>query len=157
VNKLKRSTSHLLGGHWKSVKDIPLESWIKCLDGQFNYVNKRVCSTYGKKDIERWLRIYNNYILERGLTEIHLKHLNLMKKKALLQIDFILTHERFKLTLIEIEEARLKSMLANSGNGMSIEQALVHIGKWMGERIRIKEITAFEYFVLLDEFSRANK
>lgn len=127
------------------------------MDGDYNFVYKKPSKKFGEKEIKIWLKIYDDYISKKGLTAIHLKHLELLRKKALCELDYVITGERFQLTLIEIEEIKLKNMLANSGNGMTIEQALVHIGKWIGERVKIKEITASEYFVLLEEFGRANK
>lgn len=155
--RLKRSISNLLRSHWKSIDDIPLENWKYCLDGNFNYVYKNSSKYYGQKEVKIWLDIYDNYIKVKGLTDVHLKHLELLRKKAICELDYVITNERFKLTLIEIEETKLKNMLANGGNGITIEQALVHLGKWIGERVKIKEITASEYFVLLEEFGRANK
>ncbi len=80
-----------------------------------------------------------------------------MRKKALIECDYVLTSDRFKLTLLDIEEAKLKSMIANNGAGITIEQSLVHLSKWVGSWINPKAITAAEYFNLMDEYGRITK
>jgi len=80
-----------------------------------------------------------------------------MKKKALLEVDYILTRERFKLTEIEMQIANLDAMMMNGGNGMTIEQSLIHLSKWMGSWINAKEISTKEYFNLMNEYGKENK
>jgi hypothetical protein len=80
-----------------------------------------------------------------------------MKKKALYECDYTITGDRFKLTLIEIEEEKLKIMLSNKGNAMSIEQSLIHLSKWLGSWVNKNEITVREYFNLVAEFEKYNK
>ncbi len=83
--------------------------------------------------------------------------LKAMQKKALLEVEFILTRDRFKLTEIEMQIANLDAMIGNRGNGMTIEQSLVHLSKWMGSWINTKTITTREYFNLMDEYGKENK
>ena len=155
--KSRKNTSSTSKTHWRSIDELPLHNWVKCLNGEFNFVKREVNDEFGLLEQELWVEIYDEYLKRYGLNEIHLKHLNLLKKKALLQCDYVITKDRFKLTLIEIEETKLQQILKNAGNGMSIADTLLHIGKWIGERIKIKEITTTEYFDLLDQFSRMNK
>jgi len=83
--------------------------------------------------------------------------LKVMTKKALLEYEFIMTRERFKLTEIEIQEAKLNAMLKNGGNSMTIEQSLIYLSKWLGYHLNKKVITAGEYFNLMVEYGKANK
>jgi hypothetical protein len=85
------------------------------------------------------------------------KLLNAMKKKALLEVDFIVTRERFKLTEIEMQIANLDAMLNNKGSGVTIEQSLIHLSKWLGSWINVKAITTKEYFNLIEEYGKENK
>ena len=80
-----------------------------------------------------------------------------MKKKALLEVDYILTRERFKLTEIEMQIANLDAMMMNGGNGMTVEQSLIHLSKWMGSWINAKDISTKEYFNLMNEYGKENK
>lgn len=108
-------------------------------------------------DTEAWTNIYDTYIKEFGLGDMYMKMLEAMKKKALLELDYVITSDRFKLTEIEMQESKLNTMMSNGGNGMTIEQSLIYISKWIGQWINPKQITAREYFNLLKEYGKANK
>ena len=110
-----------------------------------------------ESDIEAWQKIYDSYILEYGLSEMYKKLLNAMRKKALLEVDFIITRERFKLTEIEMQIANLDAMLMNKGSGITIEQSLIHLSKWLGSWVNVKTITTREYFNLMEEYGKENK
>jgi hypothetical protein len=110
-----------------------------------------------EQDIEAWQQIYDDYIREFGLSDVQKKLFDAMKKKAMLELDFVITGNRFKLTEIEIAMAKLDSMLMNRGDGISIDQMLVHLSKWMGHWINSKSITTREYFTLIDQYGKANK
>ncbi len=110
-----------------------------------------------ESDIEAWQKIYDSYILEYGLSDMYKKLLNAMRKKALLEVDFIITRERFKLTEIEMQIANLDAMLMNKGSGITIEQSLIHLSKWLGSWVNVKTITTREYFNLMEEYGKENK
>jgi hypothetical protein len=109
-----------------------------------------------ENDVKNWFVIYDQYLKKYGLGKKYKRLLDVMKKKALLELEFILTRERFKITQIEVEEANLKAMLANKGNGMTIEQTLVHLSRWLGYQLNTKKITVAEYFNILDQYGKEN-
>lgn len=80
-----------------------------------------------------------------------------MRKKAMLELDFVITGDRFKLNEIEIEQTRLNTMLQNGGNGMTMDESLIYISKWLGTWLNAKQITVREYFNLLEQYGKANK
>jgi hypothetical protein len=83
--------------------------------------------------------------------------LEAMKKRAMLELEYVITGDRFKLTLIDMEIARIEQMVANAGTGMTIHQTLIHLSKWMGSFINTKNIMTREYFTLLNEYGKANQ
>ncbi len=131
-------------------------NWIKCTSNDLKFVRKDKKGTE-QEDIKAWERIYDSYIAEYGLNEVYKKLLNAMKKKALLEVDYILTRERFKLTEIEMQIANLDAMMMNGGNGMTIEQSLIHLSKWLGSWVNAKDISTKEYFNLMSEYGKENK
>ena len=152
----KKNTIQKAFDYYEDIDELPLSNWIKCTSNELSYVRK------GKEgneesDIEAWQKIYDSYILEYGLSDMYKKLLNAMKKKALLEVDFIITRERFKLTEIEMQIANLDAMLMNKGSGITIEQSLIHLSKWMGSWINVKTITTREYFNLMEEYGKENK
>jgi predicted metal-dependent TIM-barrel fold hydrolase len=61
------------------------------------------------------------------------------------------------LTELEIKEAELKQMIETNNTGMTIEQAIIYLSKWIGYRLNPREITVTEYFNILSEYGKANK
>ena len=134
---------------------MPLYNWIRCLDGKLEFT--RIDGTGDEpNDLKAWEQIYDGYLQKYGLSKQYIELLKVLNKKAEIQLNYVLTKDKFSLTLLEIEEENLKIMLSNSGHGMSIDQTLVHLSKFVGYFIRAKEITAGEYFTLLEEFKRIN-
>jgi hypothetical protein len=142
--------------YYEGIEELPLFNWIKCTSNDLKFVRKDKKGTE-QEDIEAWERIYDSYIAEYGLNEVYKKLLNAMRKKAMLEVDYILTRERFKLTEIEMQIANLDAMMMNGGNGMTIEQSLIHLSKWLGSWVNAKEISTKEYFNLMSEYGKENK
>jgi len=111
---------------------------------------------WGFNEQEAWYLIYDAYLSKYGLNKTYKKYLELMRKKALAELEWVITRDRFKLTKIEIETAKLNDMLANMGTGMSIEMTLIYLAKWLGYRLDQKQITAEEYFNILEIYGKAN-
>tara|TARA_R110001632_G_scaffold76073_1_gene172725 strand:- start:25719 stop:26141 length:423 start_codon:yes stop_codon:yes gene_type:complete len=135
---------------------MPLYNWIKCNDEKIQYTRK------GKKgnkyhDLINWELLYNEYLKEFGLDKRYKKYLETKTEKALLQSEYIITKERFKLTEIEIQNQKLKDLEIYFGEGKSIEVILTWMGKFLGYKLNQKTTTVKEYFVILEEYGKANK
>ena len=159
LNLLKNSKKNTIlkaFDYYADIDELPLSNWIKCTSNELTYVRKGEDGNE-ENDIIAWEKIYDSYIKEYGLSDVYKKLLNAMKKKALLEVDFIITRERFKLTEIEMQIANLDAMLMNKGSGITIEQSLIHLSKWMGSWINVKTITTREYFNLMEEYGKENK
>ena len=144
---------------WASIDEMPLENWIKCNDGEFIFVRKshKLGENETDKDAENWGIIYDDYIKKFGLSELYKKMLELMRKKAIFELEFVETGQRFKLTEIELTEAKLKSALSNNGEGLTINESLIYLSKWLGYHLNPKNITVIEYFNILRQYGKANK
>lgn len=104
-----------------------------------------------------WERIYDDYLRRYGLSKLHKRLLEVRRKKALLELEYVITRDRFHLTLIEIEERNIEQMINNRGAGVSITTALVYLSKWVGYRLNWKELTTLEYFNIMDLYGKENK
>ena len=142
--------------YFHSIYDLPLYNWIKCINGDLKFVRTAENGS-DEGDLIVWEKIYDGYLKEYGLGKLYLKLLKTMQKKAIYECDFVLTGDRFKLTQIEMVEQNLTAMLNNNGSGVTIEQSLIHISKWLGQWINAKNITTKEYFDLQKEMERYNK
>jgi hypothetical protein len=129
---------------------------MKCTEGEYSYARKSKEGS-DEADINAWYVIYDDYINRFGLSKKYQQMLKAMRKKALIELDYVIKRDRFSLTLLEIEIQNLKMLLDNNGQGVSIEQSLVHLSRFVGYWIRSKEITAGEYFTLMEEYERINK
>lgn len=137
---------------------MPLFNWVKCNDGELNYTRREVkTDKITQKDQLQWLKLNDEYIKKYGLSKLYARMLEAMRKRAILELEFVLTRERFKLTEAEIEAAKLQNMMANNGHGMTIEQTLIYLSKWTGYHVNAKNITVVDYFNLLEEYGKANK
>lgn len=143
--------------YYKSIDDIPLHNWIKCTGGDLRFVRIDLNDGNEQNDIEHWEYIFDSYINEFGLSKMHKDMLKALKKKAEIELKYVVTNDRFLLTKLEVEIEKIKVMLNNRGTGITIEQSLVHLSKWIGNWIDSKKITAREYFNLQKEFERTNK
>jgi hypothetical protein len=128
---------------------------MRCLEGDIQYTRIGKLGTISK-DQQAFCNIHDEYLTRYGLNKQYAQLLEVLKKKAELQLNYVRTKDKFSLTLLEIEEENLKIMISNNGQGVSMEQTLVHLSKFVGYWLRAKEITAGEYYTLLDEYKRIN-
>jgi hypothetical protein len=127
------------------------------MDGESHFIRKNVLDGNPIADQIVFDDLFDQYIRDFGLSKIHQKLLFAQKKRAMLELDFVITGNRFKLTEIDMQIERINGMLKNAGSGMTIEQSLIHISKWMNSWINAKSISTREFFVLIKEFERINK
>lgn len=148
-----KGTTKKLEGYYLTIEDLPIYNWYKCLNGEIKYV-RRAKNGLKTNDLIVWERLHDEYIKEFGLGKVHAKILKVIKDKAIQELDYVITGDRFKLTLIEMEETRLKNILSTAGTGISIEEMLIHMSKWLGQWIKTKEISVKEFFTLQKEYER---
>lgn len=153
---LKIILSFTRGEYWNSIDEMPLYNWIKCNKGNIEFTRK---TKKGNKiqDYIKWKLLYNEYLKDFGLDVRYKKYLEAQKKKAILQSDYIITKERFKLTEIEIESQKIKDLEAYFGEGKQIELILTWLGMFLGYKLDQKTTTVKEYFVILEQYGKANK
>lgn len=136
---------------------MPLYNWIKCVEEHdYRYVCKDLKYADSVNIEVAWETIFDDYLNRYGLSKLYLRMLKVMKQKALLECDYVLTKDRFKLTLIEVEEINLKNMISNKGDNKSINSVLIYLSKWLGYRVNTKEVTALEYFEMVDLYGKEN-
>jgi hypothetical protein len=142
--------------YYNSLAELPLKNWVEIQKDNLTKTRKGRRGT----PIEDGLayEIINDEYIERyGLDKYYTKLLKLLKTKALLQVDYILTGDRRKLTDIEIKEADLRQLLESKGTGLTIEASLIHISKFLGIWVNINTISTLEYYDLLKELENYAK
>ena len=143
--------------YYATIDEMPLYNWIKC--SEENDLTHARKGKNGTKQLDEhyWTAIYNDYLDTFGLSKYHKKLIMTQKKRAIAQLEHIITEKKFQKTIIEMQTQKLQSILDSNGTGLSIEQSLIHLSKWLGYYIKTKEISVKEFFVLSKECERANK
>ena len=134
---------------------MPLHNWIQCHNGDLTKVRK------GEKgnehfDIEYWSIIQDDYILKFGLGEHLTEIMELQKKKAIAELDFIITENRKILNKIDQLEAKLKVKLVSNGENIEVDDILIYMSKYYGYPINKKNITVSEYFRMINIYTKDN-
>jgi hypothetical protein len=155
--KSQKNDKPVLADYHTSIDTLPLQNWIECHDGDLT--KTRMDSKRGdqKQDEQAWEMIQDSYLKTYGLSKLLEKIYDALRKKAQLELDYVLTEDRMKLTLVEMEEQKIKSMLTNKGQGITIQQSLIYLSQWMNQWISTKSITTREYFDLIGEMEKFNK
>lgn len=129
---------------------------MQCNEGNYIFCRRNPNEGDEETDQEVWQMLYDQYIKKYGLGKLYKRLLAVMKEKAVYELEFVDSRDRFKLTEIELKEIELKSMIDNNGKGMTIDESLIYLSKWLGYRLNPKEINVVEYFTILDQYGKAN-
>jgi RNAse (barnase) inhibitor barstar len=143
--------------YYLSIDDMMLYSWIKIMNGDKTYCRRNLSVGNAQKDIEAYDILHDDYIKRFGLSKYYKQLLDAIKQKALAEIQYALTKDRHQLTIIEIKTLDLENKMNGGHNGMTIEQMLVHLGRWMGTWLSAKEISVTEYFLMVEEYKKSNE
>lgn len=140
--------------YYDSIEEMPLYNWHKCINGDYYYV--RVDSR--QNDLveceKAFKNVYDTYMEKFGIDKKFKDQVDIIKKIAFLQCDYLITKDQFKLTQIEVENAKLEMFKKDSSNNVTLQTTLIYLSKWLGYRLDWKEVSVFEYYTLLEESSK---
>lgn len=134
---------------------MPLLNWEECEKGNVQFVNKHRKST--KHDVNRWANLYNQYLDRFGLGHNFEEIIRLKRKLIRLRCAYIENGNKKLLNQIIVDEKKLLSLEGGAIDGLTIDETLIHLSKWLGYRIDKKVISIVEYKSLLDEYGRTHK
>jgi hypothetical protein len=142
---------------YKSINEIPLYNWVQITAGELKYLMKNLDENPSEYDLQKgYDELFDDYLIKRGLSKSYKKLLELMKKKTLLECEYIITGEIFKLTEIQLAEETLRGEMAKDKIDISVEKSLVFLSKWIGYRLDWKVVTLSEYYLIMEEYGKAN-
>lgn len=144
-------------GFWESIDVMPLYNWQKCLEGKLEYVHKD--NILFAESEENWERLYNEFTEFKGIAPKEQKLFNAIKRKALLECEYLRTGNRMNITMIEIEEQKietLKKEQATEDKDFSVERTLLVLSKWLGYRLDWKQVSVKEFYVIIEEYGKQN-
>lgn len=100
-----------------------------------------------------WAKIYNEYIIDFGLSENYKDIIELKREIAIKQAKFIATGDRLLLTFIGLDKENLKVLTKPKGKSINFKKNVTAIEKIQGIRIDPLKITVLEYFNYLKNLS----
>jgi hypothetical protein len=134
---------------------MPLYNWDECQKGDVKHVTRDGKST--DMDGVVWVSLYNQSLERFGITEHMEAYLGVKVLLTQLRCMWVQTGDDMILNQIAIEEINLKNLDPTKTAGMTTDQCLVHLSKWLGYHVRKRELTYVEFRNLMTEYERSNK
>lgn len=153
--KFSKNTKRNYNESYLEIDEFPLDRWEKCQKNEFRYVNFDKVAR--ENDAQKWIDLYNQYLEIFGLGEDMENYLNAKIHLARLRLQYLETGDGMILNYIAIEEGNVSNLDPSKFVGMTIDQCLVHLSKWMGQMIQKKAITIVEFKNLMNEYVRSGK
>jgi hypothetical protein len=125
------------------------------MEGEYKYV--RFDEKEDTKNVEIFEKVYSDYVDKFGIDNKFKQQIELIKKIAILQCEYLISKNRFKLTQIEVENTKLEAIKKETGVGMTLQQTLMYLSKWLGYRLDWKQVSVSEYYTILNESSKQAK
>jgi hypothetical protein len=125
------------------------------MEGEYKYV--RFDEKEDTKNVEIFEKVYSDYVDKFGIDNKFKQQIELIKKIAILQCEYLISKNRFKLTQIEVENTKLEAIKKETGVGMTLQQTLIYLSKWLGYRLDWKQVSVSEYYTILNESSKQAK
>lgn len=144
--------------YYKLIDETPLYNWIKINNGEMNYILKDVNKKVSEAKLEIYFNeLYDNFLLNFGVGKKQKEVFTEMKKLAILECDLVIKKDEFLKTKIEVQKKKIENLKRNSEVGLSIEESLIYLSKWLGYKLSAKETTIKEYYTILEQYGKANK
>lgn len=143
--------------YYKSIDEMPVYNWFKIQetnDITWGLINKRDCTTKQLLTLEFVLhRITNEYLDSFGISDRYRAILRLKGDISCLEADLLLTADRSNLTFIELKQKEL-GILLKSSNDSDMMSVQIHVRKYMGQKINVKETSVREFYSILREMKK---
>lgn len=144
--------------YYKLIDETPLYNWIKINNGEMNYILKDVNKKVSEAKLEIYFNeLYDNFLLNFGVGKKQKEVFTEMKKLAILECDLVIKKDEFLKTKIEVQKKKIENLKRNSEVGLTIEESLIYLSKWLGYKLSAKETTIKEYYTILKQYGKANK
>jgi hypothetical protein len=139
---------------YETIEEMPLFNWHKCINGDLYFVRIDEKQLDLESCQKAFVKVYESYMNVFGIDKKYKEQVETIKKIAMLQCDYLITKDQFKLTQIEVENAKLEMFKKNVANNVTLQQTLIYLSKWIGYRLDWKQVTVYEYYTLLEESSK---
>ena len=145
--------SLLKNNYFESIKDIILWNWWQVQTGDLRHTRKDINIGTPKEDENAYMMINDSYLDEFGIDKTQAEIIELQRRIAILECDFVIDENRFYLNEIRRLEKEILELLTNK-NGGDRDGLIIHLEKWLGFRINEKKITANKFYKIVREYER---
>lgn len=148
--------------YYKSIKHLPLENWFECSDGNYEFTRLNVEFGTKAEDKKAWEILYNDFINLIGLDESFVRYIELLKSRALKQLEFvegIKDGKRDRKLMNSIREitARITAYQKTLSLGGSDKYEILNaLEKMQGYQIDTTKMKTIQYFKLIDKLKKQN-
>ena len=132
---------------WQSIEEMPIYNWIKIIEtGDLKYIFKDK-GRVSKRCFNKWIELQDEYLKEFGLDEGYSNKLKKIVELTHLNIDYVLTRDRFLFNLIKMAEADLER--EGKEEAFNFWQTLDHVEKYKGYSIDPKNTPVIKWYYTL--------
>jgi len=132
---------------------MPINNWRLILEtGDLKYLFKSKKGRVSKRCVEHWDTLQQEYLDEFGIEENYKQILRLEKKLMNLNLDYVITRDRFLFNVIKITEGEIA--LIKQGEGVKFYEMLDHVEKYKGFAIDPETYSVKKWYYSLKNISK---
>jgi hypothetical protein len=139
--------------YFDSIKNIILFNWWQVQTGKIEYTRKNIIIGTEREDEEAYEKINDSYLEEFGMDKTQLEIIELQRRIAILQCDFVIEEKRYIINEIKRLQNEILELLTKK-EGTDRDGLVIHLEKWLGFRLNEKEITANKFYKIVREFEK---
>lgn len=142
-----------LSNLWADLEEMPINNWRLILEtGDLKHLFKSGKGRVSKRCVDHWDDLQQEYIDEFGIDDNYKQLLRLQKKLTELNLDFVITRDRFLLNVIKMTEADIKDL--KKGESVKFFEMLDHVEKYKGFAIDPNKYSVKKWYYSLKNISK---
>ena len=142
-----------LSNLWPDLEQMPINNWRLILEtGDLKHLFKSGKGRVSERCIEHWDVLQQQYLDEFGLDENYKQVLRLQNKLMNLNLDFVITKDRFLLNLIKITETDIDAL--KQGEDVKFFEMLDVVEKYKGFAIDPNTYSVIKWYYSLKNISK---
>ncbi len=147
------SETSYLSNLWLNLEEMPINNWRLILEtGDLKYLFKSKKGRVSNRCIEHWDTLQQEYLDEFGLDETYKQLLRFQNKLMQLNLDFVISRDRFLLNLIKMTEADIDNLKSNEE--IKFYDMLDHVEKYKGFAIDPDKYSTKKWYYSLKNLSK---
>ena len=143
---------------YDSIDELPVWNWDKVINtGDLKWLVKGKGKVSDRVLSDSWDGIQQQLLDHYGYEFEHENYLQLMKRKAIKELEYLETKNKFLLNEIKRLEADIKGLTPEDGARVNIMGIMLQIGKYLGFKVDAKTFTVREYKEVLNEIKKQSR